>query len=125
MLFSPAASSLASTPGGGMMMNATTNSSSNNNNNPNASASNNGGVELEINWDPTMVKNELLQASAILSHRGLKLAAKWAAEQVVGIPVGQPASLGMIPPVNNNNNSNMTMTMKPWNNIININDSRQ
>jgi hypothetical protein len=39
-----------------------------------------------------------LQASAILSHRGLKLAAKWAAEQVVGIPVGPPASLRMPPP---------------------------
>jgi hypothetical protein len=40
-----------------------------------------------------MIKSELLQASAVLSHRGLKLASKWAAEQVVGIPVGQPASL--------------------------------
>lgn len=86
MLFSPAASSLASTPGGGL-----------------------GGVggdgmhdqqdshqqqqQLEIHWEPTAVKAELLQASAILSHRCLKLASKWAAEQVVGIPVGQPVSL--------------------------------
>jgi hypothetical protein len=92
MLFSPAASSLASTPGGGMM-----NAPANNdiNNIANSNNNNNGGVELEINWDPTIVKNELIQASAILSHRGLKLAAKWAAEQVVGIPVGQPASLGI------------------------------
>ena len=34
-----------------------------------------------------------MQATSILSHRGLKLAAKWAAEQLVGIPVGKPASL--------------------------------
>ena len=44
--------------------------------------------ELELNWDPTRVKSELLKASAVLSHRCLKLAGKWAAEQVTGIPVG-------------------------------------
>jgi hypothetical protein len=53
-----------------------------------------GGVELEVNWDPTMVRGELLQASAILSHRGLKLASKWAAEQVLGIPVGHETAFG-------------------------------
>ena len=67
MLFSPAASSLASTPG--------------------------GTVELEVHWDPSSVKAELMQATSLLSHRGLKLAAKWASEQLVGIPVGSPASL--------------------------------
>jgi len=70
MLFSPAASSLASTPGGPL---------NNHNNDTNAQ------VELEVDWDPALVHTELLQASAILSHRGLKLAAKWAAEQLVGI----------------------------------------
>lgn len=79
MLFSPAASSLASiggTPGGGL------------------DASNAGGmIELDVHWDPTLVKSELLRAATILSHRGLKLAAKWASEQVLGIPVGKPASL--------------------------------
>ena len=69
MLFSPAASSLASTPGGG------------------------GAVEMEVHWDPSLVRSELMQATSILSHRGLKLAAKWAAEQLVGIPGGKPASL--------------------------------
>jgi Anaphase promoting complex subunit 8 / Cdc23 len=84
MLFSPAASSLASTPGGGGL-----------NNHPATPLADPQQLplQLEIHWEPSLVKAELLQASAILSHRCLKLAAKWAAEQVVGIPVGQPASL--------------------------------
>jgi hypothetical protein len=96
MLFSPAASSLASTPGGGFH----TSGDSNNNNNSHttrqqqtSAVAHNTGFDLEIHWDPSVVKSELLQASAILSHRGLKLASKWAAEQMVGIPVGRPASL--------------------------------
>jgi hypothetical protein len=88
MLFSPAASSLASTPGGGIGGVGTMNQ-----NPAGAAVGASMGLELELNWDPSMVKNELLQASAILSHRGLKLAAKWAAEQVMGIPVGRPAFL--------------------------------
>jgi anaphase-promoting complex subunit 8 len=67
MLFSPAASSLASTDG--------------------------GAIELEVHWEPSMIRSELMHATAILSHRGLKQAAKWASEQMVGIPVGHPASL--------------------------------
>jgi hypothetical protein len=82
MLFSPAASSLASTPGY-----TTTRQQL-----PSA-ATPTAGFDLEIHWDPSIVKSELLHASAILSHRGLKLASKWAAEQMVGIPVGRPASL--------------------------------
>ena len=42
-------------------------------------------MELQVDWDPATIQAELLQATAILSHRGLKLAAKWAAEQLVGI----------------------------------------
>ena len=97
MLFSPAASSLASTPGGGLHggdpMNRNSMSYTPNNNHGGG-----GGVqamdyqqqqqELELNWDPTRVKSELLKASAVLNHRCLKLAGKWAAEQVTGIPVG-------------------------------------
>lgn len=64
MLFSPAASSLAS-----------------------------NDMEMEVHWDPTLIRAELLQATSVLSHRGLKQAAKWAAEQLVGIPVGHPATL--------------------------------
>ncbi|KAL3924246.1 MAG: hypothetical protein SGILL_001159 [Bacillariaceae sp.] len=90
MLFSPAASSLASTPGGLSGFH-----SMDDGDDGNTSSGQMGNVELEIHWEPSMVKSQLLQASAVLSHRGLKLASKWAAEQVVGIPVGQPASLGM------------------------------
>ena len=68
MLFSPAASSLASTPGA-------------------------MGESMEVHWEPSSVRAELLQATSVLSHRGLKLAAKWASEQLVGIPVGNPATL--------------------------------
>lgn len=84
MMFSPAASSLASTPGAFHGTNAASTQQQ---------QQGGGGGELEIHWDPSMVKSELLQASAILSHRGLKLASKWAAEQMAGIPVGRPASL--------------------------------
>lgn len=97
MLFSPAASSLASTPGGGNDHHhhhggGTT---------PIAAASGGGkgngtsnNLELEVNWDPSLVKSELLQASAILSHRCLKLASNWAATQMAGVPLGHAASLG-------------------------------
>ena len=109
MLFSPGASSFASTPGGGIAGNNNSNHSdmpppssshaapNNNNNNTN----NNNTMmqqqqhqqqqqqqQQELNWDPNRVKTELLKATAILSHRCLKLASKWAAEQVSGIPVG-------------------------------------
>jgi hypothetical protein len=87
MLFSPAASSLASTPGGPLNLNNTTLTDHH------ANMQYGGGkhqqqqqqVELEVDWDPATVQAELLQATCVLSHRGLKLAAKWAAEQLVGI----------------------------------------
>jgi hypothetical protein len=56
MLFSPAASSLASP-----------------------------SVELQVHWEPAQIRSELRMATTILSHRGLKLAAKWASEQLVGL----------------------------------------
>jgi hypothetical protein len=42
-------------------------------------------MELEIAWNPTQVAADLQKACQILSERGLKLAAKWAAEQWMGI----------------------------------------
>ena len=42
-------------------------------------------VELEVNWDPQTIRSQLRNATAILSHRGLKLAAKWASEQLMGL----------------------------------------
>ena len=56
MLFSPAASSLASPT-----------------------------VELQVHWEPAQIRSELRMATTILSHRGLKLAAKWTSEQLVGL----------------------------------------
>ena len=135
MLFSPAASSLASTPGGGMQMhggdpmnrnsmNYTPNNNNNNHNNHNHDHNNSMDYqqqqnhqqqqqELELNWDPTRVKSELLKASAVLSHRCLKLAGKWAAEQVVGIPVGTAhpvvAANGNGSNSNSNNNDNVNI----------------
>ena len=58
MLFSPAASSLASPP---------------------------SAVELEVHWDPSQIRSDLRMAATILSHRGLKLAARWASEQLTGL----------------------------------------
>lgn len=94
MLFSPAASSLASTPGGsGLILNNSVinnpNSSSNNlNNNTGRNHANNPADIMELNWDPRTVRKDLMQAAAILNHRGLKLAAKWASEQLVGVAPG-------------------------------------
>lgn len=42
-------------------------------------------VELEVNWDPLIIRSQLRMAVAVLSHRGLKLAAKWASEQLMGL----------------------------------------
>jgi Anaphase promoting complex subunit 8 / Cdc23 len=92
MLFSPGASSLASTPGGGNSQHYSgfdggAGGMGGNNNN-----SSNMNIELEVHWDPSLVKTELLQASAVLSHRCLKYASNWAAAQMAGIPVGRAAS---------------------------------
>jgi hypothetical protein len=97
MLFSPAASSLASTPAGGFDTSGNSSHTARQQQPSVASIAPTSGFDLEIHWDPSMVKSELLQASAVLAHRGLKLASKWAAEQMVGIPVGRPASLQQVP----------------------------
>jgi hypothetical protein len=60
MLFSPAASSIAS-----------------------------ASIELDVHWEPASIRSELRMAIAILSQRGLKLASKWAAGQLVGIGAGE------------------------------------
>jgi anaphase-promoting complex subunit 8 len=140
MLFSPGASSFASTPGGGIAGNNNNNNNSNHTDMPPPSSShaapnnnnnnNNNNIMMqqhhqnqqhqqqqqqqqELNWDPNRVKTELLKATAILSHRCLKLASKWAAEQVSGIPVGDANPVingsggdGGDSNGNNNNNNN-------------------
>jgi anaphase-promoting complex subunit 8 len=72
LFFSPTASSsvaspLPLTPGGGGAATTTT-------------------MELQVDWDPSVIRKELLHATTILSHRCLKLAAKWTAEQLIGLP---------------------------------------
>lgn len=42
-------------------------------------------VELEVHWDPSIIRSQLRAAVTVLSHRGLKLAAKWASEQLIGL----------------------------------------
>ena len=42
--------------------------------------------KAELNWDAQAIKTELHTASVVLSQRGLKLAAKWATEQLLGLP---------------------------------------
>lgn len=37
-------------------------------------------------WNGDTIRSELRQSIFILSHRGLKLAAKWASEQLIGLP---------------------------------------
>jgi len=42
--------------------------------------------EMELHWDPEVIRSELQTATIVLSLRGLKLSAKWASEQLLGLP---------------------------------------
>jgi anaphase-promoting complex subunit 8 len=42
--------------------------------------------EVELQWEPETIRSELQIATTVLSQRGLKLAAKWASEQLMGLP---------------------------------------
>ena len=44
------------------------------------------GAELDLHWDPEAIRSELHAATIVLSQRCLKLAAKWASEQLLGLP---------------------------------------
>ena len=46
-------------------------------------------AEIELHWDPDTIRQELQVATQILSQRCLKLSAKWAAEQLLGLPLGK------------------------------------
>jgi hypothetical protein len=50
-------------------------------------------IQQEVAWDPAQVYVDLQQACQILSDRGWKLAAKWAAEQWMGLPAVDPAAV--------------------------------
>ncbi len=45
-------------------------------------------LEMEVNWDSRVIRSELRLAIHILSQRGLKLAQKWASEQLMGLHRG-------------------------------------
>jgi len=47
-----------------------------------------GGMrpELELHWDPETIRTELNMATIVLSQHCLKLSAKWASEQLMGLP---------------------------------------
>jgi Anaphase promoting complex subunit 8 / Cdc23 len=50
------------------------------------------GMELHVDWDPAILHRDLRHATTVLNHRGLKLAAKWTAEQWMGLPPSVVAS---------------------------------
>lgn len=45
-------------------------------------------LEMEVTWDSRIIRSELRLAIYILSQRGLKLAQKWASEQLMGLQRG-------------------------------------
>ena len=52
-------------------------------------------LEQEVEWNPAQVYVDLQRACHILTERGFKLAAKWAAEQWIGLPA---VDLAHLPP---------------------------
>jgi len=44
------------------------------------------GLAVEVEWSVDTVRSELRNAVATLSHFCLKLAARWASEQLIGLP---------------------------------------
>jgi Anaphase promoting complex subunit 8 / Cdc23 len=50
--------------------------------------------EIELHWEPETIRSELQTATIVLSQRCLKLAAKWASEQLLGLPWGQKMESG-------------------------------
>jgi hypothetical protein len=49
---------------------------------------------VDVPWNPFAVRDELHRASTILSERGLKLSAKWAIEQWMGLSVPPSSASG-------------------------------
>jgi hypothetical protein len=50
-------------------------------------------IQQEVAWDPAQVYVDLQQACQILTDRGWKLAAKWAAEQWMGLPAVEASAV--------------------------------
>ena len=55
-------------------------------------------LEQEVAWDPAQVYVDLQMACQILTERGWKLAAKWAAEIWMGLPHVDPAATKHLQP---------------------------
>lgn len=68
-----------STPGGGPGEAATATT-------PSINVHNGGNGTVELEWNPSQVCADLQKASQILADRQLKLSAKWAVEQWMGLP---------------------------------------
>jgi Anaphase promoting complex subunit 8 / Cdc23 len=78
------------------------------------------GMELHVDWDPAILHRDLRHATTVLNHRGLKLAAKWTAEQWMGLPpsvVVAPESLASTLPEDTSSSSidsSREMTPQDW-----------
>ena len=59
---------------------------------PNTTNNNNPAPELDIDWDADTLRQELQTATIVLSERSLKLAAKWASEQLLGLPAASKST---------------------------------
>jgi anaphase-promoting complex subunit 8 len=55
-------------------------------------------MELEVPWNPSQVFCDLQKACKILSERCLKLSAKWAAEQLMGLSIEASNNLSSVEP---------------------------
>lgn len=55
-------------------------------------------LEQEVVWNPAQVYVDLQAACQVLSDRGWKLAAKWAAEQWMGLPAVEDGATAMLQP---------------------------
>ena len=55
-------------------------------------------LEQEVAWNPAQIYVDLQAACQVLSDRGWKLAAKWAAEQWMGLPAVAAEEISTLPP---------------------------
>ena len=73
------------------------------------------GMELHVDWDPAILHRDLRHATTVLNHRGLKLAAKWAAEQWMGLPPSLASSSSLLPEdMSSSSTDSSRMTPQDW-----------
>ena len=71
-------------------------------------------VELEVHWDPQTIRSQLRMAVAVLSHRCLKLSAKWASEQLVGLTDSNSGATTRKESFWNSSSSTGNLTSNEW-----------